>query len=194
MNWTSPWTRRSAVRVMASERPARATMHVSDEYGDSDVDIIVGRAGITAEVSGTVVTLGSISCDNTHMILSDAGRETAFVVQRDGDLIRITRNGTAISAAIELKIDLPRAPGTNDRGGNVIDAPLHGVVSQIFVAVGDAVEKGSAILQMEAMKLIHTLAAPVSGRVAAIYCNAGDTVPAGAVLVEISSPDAEEVV
>jgi 3-methylcrotonyl-CoA carboxylase alpha subunit len=93
-----------------------------------------------------------------------------------------------------LKVDLPRAPRTSERGGNIIDAPLHGVVSQIFVAVGDTVEKGSAVLQMEAMKLIHTLTAPVSGRIAVIGCTAGDTVPAGAVLVEINSADAEETV
>jgi 3-methylcrotonyl-CoA carboxylase alpha subunit len=192
MAWTSPWARRSAVRVMASERPAHTTLHLSDEYGDSDVDISVGRTGIKAEIGGTPVMLGSISCDSTRMTLSDAGRETAFVVQRDGNLVRIAHNGMAISTRIELKIDLPRAPGTSERGGNVIDAPLHGVVSQIFVAVGDTVEKGSAVLQMEAMKLIHTLAAPVSGRVAAIHCNAGDTVPAAAVLVEIVSVDAEE--
>jgi biotin carboxyl carrier protein len=158
------------------------------------VDIIVGRTGIQAVMDETAVTLGSISHSNSHMILSDAGRETAFVIKRDGDLIRITRNGMAISATVELKIDLPRAPGTHGGGGNVIDAPLHGVVSQIFVAIGDTVEKGSAVLQMEAMKLIHTLTAPVSGRVAAIHCNAGDTVPAGAVLVEITSADEEEVV
>lgn len=190
--WTSPWARRSAVRVMVSERPARTTLHVSDEYGECDVDIIVGRTGNKAEIGGTAVTLGTISCDNTAMTLSDAGRETAFVVQRDGDLIRIARNGLAISARVKLKIDLPRAPGTNDRGGNVIDAPLHGVVSQIFVAVGDTVKKGSAVLQTEAMKLIHSLTAPVSGRVAAIHCNAGDTVPAGAVLVELTSSEVEE--
>jgi 3-methylcrotonyl-CoA carboxylase alpha subunit len=192
--WTNPWMRRSAVRVMASERPAHTALLVSDEYGESDVDVVVGRNGIQAVVDQTAVTLGSISCDSSRMILSDAGRETAFVVERDGDLVWITRNGMAISATIELKIDLPRAPGTHGLGGNVIDAPLHGVVSQIFVAVGDTVEKGSAVLQMEAMKLIHTLTAPVSGRVAAIHCNAGDTVPAGAVLVEISSADEEEVV
>ena len=193
-NWTSPWMRRSAVRVMASERPARTTLHLSDEYGDSDVEIMVGRGGVTAEIGGTVLTLGTISCVGTQMILSDAASETMFAAARDGNLVQITRNGLAISATIKLKIDLPRAPGANDRGGNFIDAPLHGVVSHVFVAVGDEVEQGSAILQMEAMKLIHTLAAPVSGRVAAIHCNAGDTVPAGAVLVEITPPDEEEIV
>ncbi|MEO8136589.1 MAG: biotin carboxylase N-terminal domain-containing protein, partial [Betaproteobacteria bacterium] len=171
--WTNPWARRSAVRVMASQRPAHTTLHLSDEYGDADVDISVGRTGIAAEVGGTAIALGSVSCDGTIMTLSDAGRETTYVVQRDGDLVRITCNGLAIAARIGLKIDLQRAPGSNDRGGNIIDAPLHGVVAQIFVAVGDEVEKGSAVVQMEAMKLIHTLTAPVSGRVAAIHCNAG---------------------
>jgi len=68
------------------------------------------------------------------------------------------------------------------------------VVSQIFVAVGDAVEKGSAVLQMEAMKLVHTLTAPVSGHIAAISCMPAITVPAGAVLVEIVSADGGEKV
>jgi 3-methylcrotonyl-CoA carboxylase alpha subunit len=190
--WTSPWLQRSAVRVMAAERPAHTALHVADEYGEHDVEVIAGRGSIRAIVNETVVALGSISLDGSHMILSDAGHDTAFTVQRDGNLVWIAHNGLAISARVELKIDLPRAPGTSDRGGNIIDAPLHGVVSHILVAVGDTVEKGSAVMQMEAMKLIHTLTAPVSGRVAAIHCNAGDTVPAGAVLVEIVSADAEE--
>jgi 3-methylcrotonyl-CoA carboxylase alpha subunit len=192
--WTSPWAQRSAVRVMASQRPARTTLHLSDEYGDSDMEIMVGRAGMTAEIGGTAVALGAIACDGGSMTLSDVAPGTPFIVQRDGNLVQITRDGMAIGARIELKIDLPRAPGSSERGGNIIDAPLHGVVSQIFVAVGDAVEKGSAVLQMEAMKLIHTLTAPVTGHIAAIGCNAGDTVPAGAVLVEIISADAEEKV
>ena len=98
----------------------------------------------------------------------------------------------AIGARIGLKIDLPRAPGSSDRGGNIIEAPLHGVVAQIFVAVGETVEKGAPVVQMEAMKLIHTLKAPMPGRVAAIRCNVGDTVPAGAVLVEITPAEVEE--
>jgi 3-methylcrotonyl-CoA carboxylase alpha subunit len=60
------------------------------------------------------------------------------------------------------------------------------------VALGDSVEKGAPILQMEAMKLIQTLKAPMSGRIKSIRCTQGDTVPAGAVLIEISPEDAKE--
>ncbi len=192
--WTSPWAQRSAMRVMASERPAHTTLHVTDEYGDNDVDILAGRSGIEARVGEATVTLGAIICDGATMTVLDSGQDTTFAVQRDGDLVRITRRGMAISASVKLKIDLPRAPGSNERGGNIIDAPLHGVVARIFVAVGDIVEKGSAVLQMEAMKLIHSLTAPVAGRIAAIHCSAGDTVPAGAVLVEITSDEIPEIV
>ncbi len=55
------------------------------------------------------------------------------------------------------------------------------------------VEVGTPVLQMEAMKLIHTLSAPAAGRIAAIRCDVGDTVPAGRLLVEITPADTEEV-
>jgi 3-methylcrotonyl-CoA carboxylase alpha subunit len=70
--------------------------------------------------------------------------------------------------------------------GNSIEASLYGVVSCLHVALGDAVEKGTRVLQMEAMKLVHTLKATVPGRIGSIFCAVGDTVPAGAILVEIS--------
>ena len=48
------------------------------------------------------------------------------------------------------------------------------------------------MLQMEAMKLIHTLKAPVPGRIEQIRCTVGDIVPAGAILVEITPDEVEE--
>jgi biotin carboxyl carrier protein len=74
----------------------------------------------------------------------------------------------------------------------VIEAPLYGVVSQLHVSLGDAVERGAPVLQMEAMKLIHTLKAPVPGRIEQIRCTVGDIVPAGAILVEITPDEIEE--
>jgi biotin carboxyl carrier protein len=47
-------------------------------------------------------------------------------------------------------------------------------------------------MQMEAMKLIHTLRAQVAGRIEQIRCNVGDTVPAGAILIEITPSEVEE--
>jgi len=88
--------------------------------------------------------------------------------------------------------DIPRDGGGLERSGNAVEAPLHGVVAKLHVALGDVVEKGAPVLQMEAMKLIHTLKATVPGRIEQINCNVGDTVPAGAILIEIAPAEVEE--
>src|SRR5262249_52503069 len=101
-------------------------------------------------------------------------------------------SGLAISARIALKVDTRRDHGQLDLGGNALAAPLHGLISEIYVAEGDTVSGGDAILQMEAMKLIHTLRAPASGTVKAIHCAPGQTVRATAVLVEIDLANEKE--
>ena len=114
------------------------------------------------------------------------------MARRDGAVVRIVRAGLALTSTIRARIDVPRTDGEHGKSGNAIEAPLHGVVSLLHVALGDAVEKGTPVLQMEAMKLIHTLKATVPGRVGSIHCAVGDTVPAGAILMEISPTEIEE--
>jgi biotin carboxyl carrier protein len=106
--------------------------------------------------------------------------------------VSIAHAGLALKAMIRPNIDVPRDDAAHHHSGNAIEAPLHGVVSRLHVALGDTVEKGTPVLQMEAMKLIHTLKAPVHGRVDKIRCAEGDTVPAGAILVEIAPAEIEE--
>ena len=180
--WTSPWRQRTAVRVTSATRPARVALHIVDEYGEADADLRVGRDGIAVEFGG-----GTIDFQRT-----DQGAPAGYVQQRQGAAISIARDGLALTATIQPQIERSRTDGTLDRSGNDIEAPLHGVVSSLYVALGEKVEKDAPVLQMEAMKLIHTLKAPVSGRIKSIHCKQGETVPAGAVLVEISPEQAEE--
>jgi biotin carboxyl carrier protein len=181
--WISPWNRRSAVRVTTAVRPARISLHVTDDYGDAEAELRVGHDRIVVELDGAAVEFPR----------SPVGADplAAFIHRRHGAAVAIAHGGLALTAPLQPRIDMPRAAGQLERSGNVVDAPLHGVVSKLYVAVGDAVEKGTPVLQMEAMKLVHTLKAPLAGRIQSIRCAEGDTVPAGAVLVEIS-PEADE--
>ncbi|MBS0532386.1 MAG: ATP-grasp domain-containing protein [Proteobacteria bacterium] len=190
-SWTNPWNRRSAIRVTSAVRPAKASLHLEDEYGHVDADMLVGRDGITVEIEGVPVNLGRPVVVNGAITLASASGRP-FVARRDGATVSIAREGMSLSAIIRLRIEIPRERDDLEKSGNAIEAPLHGVVSQLHVALGDTVEKGEPVLQMEAMKLIHTLRAPISGRIGLIRCNVGDTVPAAAVLVEISPIGVEE--
>jgi 3-methylcrotonyl-CoA carboxylase alpha subunit len=189
--WINPWDRRSAIRVTSAVRPAKASLHLADEYGQTDAEVLVGREGIAVELEGASLNLGRPTIDGDAITLASPSGHP-FIARRDGNAVSITREGLSLTATIRLRIEMPREQGHLEKSGNVIEAPLHGVVSQLHVALGDIVEKGAPVMQMEAMKLIHTLKAQVAGRVAQIRCNVGDTVPAGAVLIEITPSEVGE--
>jgi acetyl/propionyl-CoA carboxylase alpha subunit len=190
-HWINPWDRRSAIRVTSAVRPAKAALHLDDEYGQIDAEVLVGRDGITVEIEGVSVNLAPPLVEGKAIkLVSPSGHP--FIAHRDDACVRITCDGLAISATIRLRIEMPREHAHPETSGNVIEAPLHGLVSQLHVALGDTIEKGAPVLQMEAMKLIHTLRAQVAGRIGQIRCNVGDTVPAGAILIEITPSEVEE--
>jgi acetyl/propionyl-CoA carboxylase alpha subunit len=191
--WISPWAQRSAVRVTSAARPARLLIHVADEYGEADAEVHVTRDGVAVELGGATVTFTRPSVAG-EIRLAKSGEGGAFRVRQRGGKVQIARDGLAIVATVQPRIDMSLSHGHVQRSGNAIIAPLHGVVSKIYVAAGDMVAKGAPVLQMEAMKLIHTLNASVDGRVGAIRCNAGDTVPADSVLVEIVPSETQEKV
>ena len=64
-------------------------------------------------------------------------------------------------------------------------APVAGVVAQIAVAVGDAVNAGQPLVCVEAMKMEMWLNAAAAGTVRAIRVKLKDSVAAGATLVEL---------
>ena len=184
--WINPWQRRSAVRIASAVRPAKVLLHAADEYGEVDAEIRVGRDGIMVELDNIAVGFEPPTVSGDAIVLSHAGTGGRFVARHRGAMVSIARDGLALTSTIRPRIELPRTHDPLGRSGNGIEAPLHGVISRLYVALGDAVEQGTPVLQMEAMKLIHTLKATAPGRIEAIRCAVGDTVPAGAVLVEIA--------
>ena len=190
--WINPWDRRSAVRVTTAARPAKLSLRLTDEYGEVDAEVLVGRDGVVVELDGVLVHFERPKPGDDAIALAREKPGRPFTARRDGAMVQIARDGLALTPTICPRIDIPRADEQHGKTGNAIEAPLHGVVSVLHVGLGDAVEKGTPVLQMEAMKLIHTLRATGPGRVESIRCAVGDTVPAGAVLVEISPTEIEE--
>jgi 3-methylcrotonyl-CoA carboxylase alpha subunit len=72
-----------------------------------------------------------------------------------------------------------------DGSGGHLTAPMPGTVVAVHVKPGDAVDRGQALLVLEAMKMEHTMRAPRAGRIAAVHFSAGDRVDEGADLVDL---------
>ncbi|MBP6818394.1 MAG: acetyl/propionyl/methylcrotonyl-CoA carboxylase subunit alpha [Ferrovibrio sp.] len=88
----------------------------------------------------------------------------------------------------KLSLVDPLAAGEMDEAaGGALTAPMPGKVVQVLVAEGVAVEKGQALMVLEAMKMEHTIAAPARGKVAKLNFKAGDQVSEGATLIALEA-------
>lgn len=72
-----------------------------------------------------------------------------------------------------------------DGGGAAVTAPMSGVVVELPIAVGDAVEVGQVVAVIEAMKLKSPLAATSAGTVTSVDVSVGQPVEAGATLLRL---------
>ncbi|MCX7645540.1 MAG: ATP-grasp domain-containing protein [Rhodobacteraceae bacterium] len=77
--------------------------------------------------------------------------------------------------------------GAAGAGGDVVEAPMPGLVKAVFVAAGEAVAAGARLAVLEAMKMEHILAAPRDGVVAEVLAEAGAQVAAGAALIRLEA-------
>ncbi|SOH92976.1 3-methylcrotonyl-CoA carboxylase alpha subunit [Monaibacterium marinum] len=70
-------------------------------------------------------------------------------------------------------------------GGDVLLAPMPGLIKVVNTKPGDAVSQGDALIVMEAMKMEHTLTAPRDGIVAQLAAAPGRQVADGDVLLSL---------
>lgn len=79
-----------------------------------------------------------------------------------------------------------RAGTTSGPGAGSLEASMPGLVLDVLVSEGDAVERGDALVLLEAMKMELRITAPAGGTVTKVHCKAGEVVDRGQVLVEIT--------
>ena len=69
--------------------------------------------------------------------------------------------------------------------GNAVTSPMPGTILKVNVSLGDTVQKGQAILVLEAMKMENEISAPKAGKIIALHVKQGDSVQGGDALFEI---------
>ena len=93
------------------------------------------------EIDGVAVDFEPPKGDGSAITLTAADSSVPFVARRGETTVGIAHQGLALKAAIQPRIDIPRDGGGLERSGNAIEAPLHGVVAKLHVALGDMVER-----------------------------------------------------
>ncbi len=112
--------------------------------------------------------------------------QVAAMVRVTGDLVTVFAG-----AGLGFRVIDPLARDAGATGdGNLIVAPMPGMVKAVFAKAGQAVQAGDRLAVLEAMKMEHALLAARDGIVAEVLVQAGTQVEAGAALVRLE--EAEE--
>ena len=118
---------------------------------------------------------------NKGQVTARAGIDnlTALVAQQ-GRSILVKIDGEQFDFEAVDPLDVNHAEGDN---ADCVFAPMTGIVTIVHVSAGDAVEKGDALLVLEAMKMEHVMVAPRDGIIADVFCAISSAVDEGSQLV-----------
>jgi len=163
-----PRQRRDWFRTIKSRQGARADFVVQDDFGNAELTLWTGSRN-AVEVDGK-----SLDMTDVEAIIFEAP-----------DTLYAMRNGLTIAANIVVAADAKLGGAGVGLAEGDIAAQLTGLVTKVFVTEGDEVEAGTPLLEMEAMKLVHTLTAPFGGKVTNVSCTDGATVQVKTVLMSI---------
>lgn len=133
----------------------------------------LGRQVFEVSVDGAVV---DVAYSQGHWIVDG---QKAPRVALHGHKVTVFQNG---GLSFDVVDPLDRATGAAGNG-NVIEAPMPGLVRAVLTKAGDVVVEGQKLVVLEAMKMEHALLAARDGIVDDMLVAEGDQVEAGMALI-----------
>ncbi|MHC6226295.1 acetyl/propionyl/methylcrotonyl-CoA carboxylase subunit alpha [Pseudomonas sp. X10] len=164
----SPWAQVNGLRLGL---PARTSLHLSCDGEDQALGL-EQTAPSSYQLSGEQLCHDQDGVRRRHLAVR---RGQILYLQWDGELHAIT----AFDPIAEAEAS------HSHQGG--LGAPMNGSIVRVLVEVGQAVEAGTPLVVLEAMKMEHSIRAPHGGTVKALFCQEGDMVSEGAALVEVEA-------
>jgi pyruvate carboxylase subunit B len=163
--------------------------HVTVNGRSHEVEIDDRPGNLKVRVDGRPVALAYHEVEGTsQVVVSQDGR--SFGIALEGDARRVGATIAGHFYEVQLEDERERAARAADRGrprqGGVVASIMPGVVVELLVERGQAVEKGQPLLILSAMKMQNEIAAPAAGVVAQVHVSPGQAVSAGTKLVTLT--------
>ncbi len=162
-------------------------------------DVTIAGRVFEVEVDGHAVCVGGRSATGRLMAVPGTplvrlaldGRSTTFAMQRVPGGWQVSHAGRdfPVEVADERTRALRSTVGAPVRRpeGGLVKAPMPGLVVRLEVEVGQAVQAGTGLLVLEAMKMENEIRATVAGTVKRIMVSPRQTVDRGSELLEIET-------
>ena len=191
--WPDPvtdlWAVPSGWRV-GVPAPTTLRLHSGDR---TDHVYLTGTPGSATAVveDGEIHSLSS-SFDGSRLSLTLDGLRTEYLIAAVDRQIWLAGDGH--TTAVDEVREAPVRPDDELSGDAELTSPMPGSVVAVGVSDGQAVEAGTVVVTVEAMKMEHALTAPVEG-VVDLLVAVGDQVKVGQTLARVvvaAAPEKEE--
>ena len=188
---TSPWhdtdawrlnqahTHHLTVRLLDQEYPVAIEQSYSSNANNKTTRYSISANGKTVQAQGQL--------QGSKLRANVDGYQLTITVAEHNERYTLYSQDNAITFEL-VASDLGDTDDGAGTGG--LTAPMNGTMVTLLTKEGTSVQKGDALLVMEAMKMEHTILAPSNGVVRAFYYQPGDLIEGGAELLDFT-PDAE---
>ena len=180
----SPWNLRDGWRLNEDNHH---TFAFEDAGKSVSVTAHYRRDGFMLELPGALIAARAERTTDGGLVAElDDNRLLANVVRRGREL-------TVFLAGSSHTLELQEFERVQDEEvGTGLTAPMPGSVIEVLVSAGEQVDKGHALMIIEAMKMEHTIRAPARGRVAEVRFARGDQVQEGDQLIAFETETEKE--
>ncbi len=157
------------------------------QHGDESLAVRVERAGTgyTVTVAGREMAVSAAEWRAGVLTFTLDGRRHAAQVAADGSHRWVAFDSQPV--VLTVPDTSRRSKRGRSPGHDTLEAQMPGVVRQVLVQVGQAVERGQALLVLEAMKMEIRVTAPHAGVVEQLPVREGETVGRGQLLVALEA-------
>jgi Acetyl/propionyl-CoA carboxylase, alpha subunit len=167
-------------------------MKLQAQVGDKTHEVEIRRDGrqVFARVDDREYELEASEPEANVYLLKHEGRVHEFFVSPranvDAPYMVSSKSGdTEVTVIDPKKLRGSNIAGANADGAAEVKTAMPGKVVRLILSEGAAVEKGDAVMVVEAMKMQNDLKAPKAGVIKEIRVTEGQTVGAGDVLAII---------
>ncbi|ARN75565.1 acetyl/propionyl/methylcrotonyl-CoA carboxylase subunit alpha [Oceanicoccus sagamiensis] len=129
-----------------------------------------------------VLELLNLGENTARLRINGVGQTVYFLMPEPGVLL-LSVEGANIECRNELAFS---ASAEAVAGDGQLLAPMHGVMQELLVSVGDAVKQGQRVAVVEAMKMQHDIVADIDGTIEAVAVAEGSQVAANDILIAIA--------